>query len=113
MPSVVEAVMETHSISRKQLRTQIALAGVGQNGQNSFSFSQLFSCQTSCVQDRTGRYSAQDAFHFGQPAASVARVIVGDGNQSIDHLTVQNFGHKSGADTLNLMRAGFAAREYG
>src|SRR5262245_26020365 len=113
MSSGVEALIETHSISRKQLRTQIALARIGQDGQDSFPFSQLFRCQASGVQDRSGRYTTKDAFHFGEPAAGIARVIVGNRNQAIDYLAVKNFGHESGADTLNLMRTGFASRENG
>src|SRR5262245_22593107 len=113
MSSGVEAVIETHSISRKQLRTQIALAGIGENGQDAFSFSQFLSCQASGVQDCTGRYAAQNAFHFSEPAAGIARVIVGDGNQSIDNFPIKNLRHESGANTLNLVGTRFASREYG
>jgi hypothetical protein len=55
----------------------------------------------------------EDAFLFGEAAGHGEGFIVGDLNDLVDELGVEDLGDEAGADALDLVRAGLAAGEDG
>src|SRR2546428_7548341 len=115
--SKLRGVRETHNapgptISRPQLRTKIALARIGKDGEHAFAAAQFRCDHTACVKNRSRRNSAKNPLLFRQPARGFARIVERNRDKSIDYFSIEDFGNESGTDALNLVRPRPAAREH-
>src|SRR6188768_4228771 len=99
-------------ISRKQLRGKIALTGVRKNGERAFSPSKILRHGAGSMKYRAGRHSAENSFELCKAACRGTCFLIMNGENLIDHVSIEDLGNKAGADSLDPMRSGFAAREH-
>src|SRR5205085_994916 len=94
------------------LRAEIALARIRQDGEHAFTVAELRGNQAACVKNRSRGDPAKNPLLLREPARSAARILVRNRDESIDCVSIENFGDEARADTLNLVRSGLAAREH-
>src|SRR5205823_14436211 len=99
-------------VLRPQLRAEIALASVRQDGEHTFTTADLGGDQAACVKNRSRRDPAKNPFLLRQAARGVSRIVVRNRKEAIDHRSIEDFWNESGADALNLVGPGLPAREH-
>src|SRR5262245_1163961 len=111
----VSGVRVTHRlperISRKQLRREIALAGIREDGEHALASPQFLSGNAGGVKYRARRHAAENTFQLCQAACSGARLFIADRHQSIDDVAIQNLRDEPGADSLDFVEARLASRD--
>lgn len=93
---------------------KVALAGVRQHDDDRFAAVAALPGQLQGGADRSARRNAdQQPFACGQQTRRADGLLVGDGHHPVDQCGIEVFGDEAGADALNLVGTGLAAREHG
>lgn len=112
-PENAEASKRIESIS-KEGSGEIAVAGVGEEGDDGFSLIFRALCQLNGSPHRSaGGDTDKDAFRFADPLAGCKSGVVFDRDDLIINIGIQHGGNKACADALNLVRAGRALAQNG
>src|SRR6185369_1350058 len=96
---------------RPQLRAEVAFAGVGQDGKQAFAVPKLGRNHAAGVKNRSRRDSAKNPFLLRKTLRRSAGIVVRNRDKTIHYILVEDFRDKTGSDSLDFVRAGFAAGE--
>ena len=97
----------------EQVCREVALARVGQQHHDRFSFSKAFGSLERGVERGSGRYAGEDPFLFREAPRRGPGFLIGDGDDIVVYFRVENVGHESRADSLDAVLSFFALREHG
>ena len=89
---------------RPQLRAEIALASIREDGEHSFTVAEFGGNKAAGVKNRSRGDSANDPLEFCKTPRTSARIVKRNRDEAIDHRCVEDFGDETGADTLNFVR---------
>src|SRR5262245_29310273 len=98
---------------RPQLRAEISLASVREDGEQAFTAPKLRGDEAAGVKNRSRRDSAKNPLLLRKPARGVARIVKRNRDKAIHNVSIEDRGNESGADTLNFVRAGLTAGKNG
>src|SRR5262245_34186011 len=96
----------------EDLGGEIALAGVAEDGDHRLARAELARDAEGSTGVRTGGDSDQDSLLAGQAARVVGGFVVGNGDDVVVDVGVEDLGNEARTDPLNAVEAGIAAREH-
>src|SRR4030095_15215504 len=98
---------------RPQLRAEVALAGVGQDGEHTFTVAEFRSDQAAGVKNRSRGDPAKNPLLLRKTARRAPRIVIRNRDEPIHHVFVEDLWNEARADTLNFVRTSPSARKHG
>src|SRR5262249_23583304 len=88
---------------RPQLRAEVSLASVGQDGEHTFTGAEFRGDQAAGVKNRSRGDPAKNPLLLRKATRRAPRIVVRNRDETIDHVFIEDIRNEAGTDPLNFV----------